>query len=106
LRRIQMKIEVSRPDEKMFYRIFVTMCREMEVHFDKETFLFLLDKWYHKAGRELQSVHPRDLLKVCAALCDYEGQPFKLTPDLMDEACRAYFVESQPSPARSGQTAL
>ena len=106
LRRIQMKIEVSSPDEKMFYRIFMMMCQQMEVKFDKETFLFLLDKWYYKAGRRLQAVHPRDILKVCKALCDYEGAPFKLTPKLVDEACHAYFVEPQDTPARQGQTAV
>jgi predicted ATPase with chaperone activity len=106
LRRIQMKIEVSSPDEKMFYRIFVLMCRQMEVEFDKETFLFLLDKWYYKANRRLQAVHPRDILLVCKALADYEGVPLKLTPELVDEACRAYFVEPQASSSRASQAAL
>ncbi len=102
LRRIQMKVEVSSPDEKLFYRIFVSMCRDMGVDFDKETFLHLLEQWYYKTGRVLQAVHPRDLLKVSKALCDYQGVPFKLSPELLDEACQAYFVESQPSNAQPG----
>jgi hypothetical protein len=31
------------------------------------------------------------------ALCDYEGIPNHLTPKLIDEACRNYFVQPQIS---------
>ena len=95
LRRIQMKVEVTSPDEKMFYRLFSAMCNQLEVPFDKTTFLHLLQQWYYKPGRNLQSVHPRDLLRVVVALSNYEGIPYRLTPEIIDEACWAYFVRSQ-----------
>jgi hypothetical protein len=95
LRRIQMKVEVTSPDEKMFYRLFSAMCNQLDVPFDKTTFLHLLQQWYYKPGRKLQSVHPRDLLRVVVALSDYEGIPYRLTPEIIDEACWAYFVRSQ-----------
>lgn len=97
LRRIQMKVGVFSPDEKMFYRIFVTICENFKVPFDKEAFIYLLQEWYRKPGRTLQSVHPRDILKVIVALCDYVGEPYRLTPNLIDEACRSYFVDSERS---------
>ncbi len=95
LRRIQMKVEVTSPDEKMFYRLFSAMCNQFDVPFDKTTFLHLLQQWYKKPGRNLQAVHPRDLLRVVVALSDYEGIPYRLTPEIIDEACWAYFVRSQ-----------
>ena len=95
LRRIQVKVEVSSPDEKMFYRIFDTMCRQLRVPFDKDSFVYLLQEWYHKQGRIMQSVHPRDILKGVVALCDYEGISKRMTPSLVDEACRGYFVKPQ-----------
>jgi predicted ATPase with chaperone activity len=95
LRRIQVKVEVSSPDEKMFYRIFDTMCRQLRVPFDKDAFVYLLQEWYHKQGRTMQSVHPRDILKGVVALCDYESISNRLTPALVDEACRGYFVQPQ-----------
>jgi predicted ATPase with chaperone activity len=95
LRRIQIKVEVSSPDEKMFYRLFATMCNQFNVPFDKDSFVYLLHEWYHKTGRKLQSVHPRDVLKGVVALCDYAGVPNQLTPELIDEACRNYFVKPQ-----------
>jgi predicted ATPase with chaperone activity len=95
LRRIQVKVEVTRPDEKLFYRLFVSMCQQLNLPFDKDTFVHLLREWYHKTGREFQAVHPRDILKGVVALCEYEGIPNQLTPELIDEACRNYFVRPQ-----------
>ena len=95
LRRIQMKVEVSSPDEKMFYQLFSAMCRQLKVPFDRAAFLHLLQEWYYRPGRKLQAVHPRDLLKIVAGLCDYGSVAYQLTPQLIDEACRAYFVAPQ-----------
>jgi predicted ATPase with chaperone activity len=95
LRRIQIKVEVTNPDEKLFYRLFATMCQQYSVPFDKDSFVYLLREWYHKTGREFQAVHPRDILKGVAALCEYEGIRNQLNPELIDEACRNYFVRPQ-----------
>jgi predicted ATPase with chaperone activity len=95
LRRIQMKVEVTRPDEKLFYRLFATMCQQYKISFDKESFVYLLQEWYHNTGRKFQAVHPRDILKGVAALCEYERIPNQLNPELIDEACRNYFVRPQ-----------
>jgi predicted ATPase with chaperone activity len=92
LRRIQMKVEVGAPDEKIFYQIFTLACKQYGVPFDKDCFLYLLQNWYRQTGRTLQAVHPRDILRSILAICDYDGIPPQLTPSLIDEACRIYFV--------------
>lgn len=92
LRRIQIKVGVHNPDEKMFYQIFVTEAKRMNIPFDKETFLYLLQTWYRQKGRTMQAVHPRDLLRTIQALCEYEDDAPHMTPELIDEACRCYFV--------------
>ena len=99
LRRIQIKVEVGSPDEKMFYRLFATMCQQLNVPFDRDSFVYLLQEWYAKTGRKLQSVHPRDILKGVVALCEYASVPNQLTPRLIDEACQSYFVRPQ-APSR------
>jgi len=95
LRRIQMKVEVSSPDEKMFYQIFSQMCQSLRVPFDRNGFLYLLQKWYREPGRTLQSVHPRDILKTVISICEYAGTPPQMTPELLDEACSCYFVDTE-----------
>ena len=94
LRRIQMKVEVGSPDEKLFYQIFKMMCRLLKVEFDKASFLHLLKRWYRDPGRVMQSVHPRDIIKTVIAICEYEGIQPHLTPALIDEACISYFVDA------------
>jgi hypothetical protein len=42
-------------------------------------------------------VHPRDIVKIVIALCDYEGVPPRMTPALIDEACFSYFVDAEAS---------
>ncbi len=97
LRRIQMKVLVDSPDEKLFFQIFMVMCKHYNVPFDKRSFVHLLQKWYRESGRVLQAVHPRDILKIVVALCDYEGVPPRMTPPLIDEACFNYFVDANKS---------
>jgi len=92
LRRIQMKVQIESPDIRMFHIIFESMCRRMGVEPNTDVFKHLVEEWYRKPKRTLQSVHPRDILKIVRSLCDYEGKPFQLTPALIDEACRCYFV--------------
>jgi predicted ATPase with chaperone activity len=92
LRRIQMKVEVGGPDERMFFQIFATQAQSLGVPLEKQGFLHLLQRWYREANRPLQSVHPRDILKIIVAMAEYEGRSPRMTPDAIDEACMAYFV--------------
>ncbi|PWH19430.1 MAG: ATP-binding protein [Acidobacteria bacterium] len=92
LRRIQIKVELSSPDEKMFAQIFLLECKNHNIPFNKDAFVYLVNKWYKQSGRSMQAVHPRDLLRTIKAICDYEGIPPAMTPELLDQACKSYFV--------------
>lgn len=97
LRRIQMKVEVAGPDEKLFYQIFMAVCKGYNVPFSKQGFVHLLQKHYRATDRVMQAVHPRDIVKTVIAICDYEGLPVQLTSELIDEACASYFVDGNMS---------
>ncbi|RCK76083.1 MAG: putative ATPase with chaperone activity, associated with Flp pilus assembly [Anaerolineae bacterium] len=92
LRRIQIKVELSSPDEKMFAQIFLLECKNHNIPFNKDAFVYLLNKWYKQSNRVMQAVHPRDLLRTLKAICEYEGIPPAMTPELLDQACKSYFV--------------
>ncbi|MCA9974678.1 MAG: ATP-binding protein [Anaerolineales bacterium] len=94
LRRIQMKVEVGGPDERLFYQIFLTACKSYNVPLEKNAFMHLLQRWYRQPQRVMQAVHPRDIVKTVVSICDYEKVPPKLSPDLLDEACDTYFVDT------------
>ncbi|PJF44037.1 MAG: AAA family ATPase [Phototrophicales bacterium] len=94
LRRIQMKVAVTSPDDRMFFQIFVNMAKQYGIIMEKEGFQYLVQKWYREPKRKMQSVHPRDLCKIIRQICEYTGEEPRLTPELVDEACRNYFVDS------------
>jgi predicted ATPase with chaperone activity len=93
LRRIQMKVCVHSPDERLFYQIFSGMAKQLNIPFDKESFIHLVQTWYHDPKRSFQCVHPRDLLRIVIEMCEYEGSTPHLSLDLIDQACRTYFVD-------------
>ncbi len=93
LRRIQMKVEVGPPDEKRYYQIFLRVCKQWDFPFERQPFLHLLKKWYYETGRAMQAVHPRDIIRTIISICEYEGVPPRMDPELIDEACDCYFVE-------------
>lgn len=96
LRRIQIKVGVFGPDEKMFYQIFVNQAQALGfASVDRESFLYFLQEWYRKTGKPLQSVHPRDILKAVKVLCEYAHEPLQMTPALIEEACQGYFVKAK-----------
>ena len=92
-RRIQMKVGVFSPDETRYHQIFLAVCQQTGIPYDETSYQHLLEKWYQNTNRPLQAVHPRDLLKIVHALCGYDDQSVHLTPTLIDEACKNYFVE-------------
>jgi len=96
LRRIQIKVGVFGPDEKMFYQIFDNQAKALGYPgVDKKSFLYLLNEWYRKTNKPLQSVHPRDILKAVKVICEYTGEPLHMTPELIEEACSNYFVKAK-----------
>jgi hypothetical protein len=96
LRRIQLKVGVFGPDEKMFYQIFANQSAALGYpEVDRASFLYLLNEWYRNTGKPLQSVHPRDILKAVKVLCEYAGEPLHMTPALIQEACEGYFVKAK-----------
>ena len=92
-RRIQMKVGIFTPDEPSYKRIFQRVCNQISIYFDEISYSHLIEKWYRNDNRQFQAVHPRDLLNIIKALCNYDNSPVLLTTDLVDEACEIYFVK-------------
>jgi predicted ATPase with chaperone activity len=92
-RRIQMKVGVFTPDEPDYKRIFHRVCQQTGIFFDESSYQHLIEKWYRNSNRQLQAVHPRDILTIVQALCNYENSEVHLTQDLVDQACEMYFVK-------------
>src|SRR5437868_7089811 len=95
LRRMQYKIEVLPPTPDQFKAIFKRVVRAKGIEYVEEAFQYLMIEHYEKHGREPQACHPRDLLNhLISAARYYDVRPV-LRKDLIDFACRSYFVRLQ-----------
>ncbi len=93
LRRIQCKVKIDNPTLDNFREIFRRQCDALNVPFDQNGLVYLLREYYVKPKRELRACHPRDILRTLTGIAKYLDQPATLSPNLIDRACRTYFVE-------------
>ena len=91
LRRIHYKIEVTDPDRAEYERIFRACCDERSIDYDGAALDFLFDQVYGD-GTAPRRCHPRDVLDHIEDLAAYRGEPARLDPDLLERACRSYFL--------------
>ena len=101
LRRIPYKIPVFDPTIDQFTEIFELNCNRRNLAFHRVMVAYLHRRHYLPYGRALRACHPRDLLDQVVALCRYRGQEPIITRELLDAACRAYFVDTS-SPREGG----
>ena len=86
LRRIRHKIEVGRPDEETFLRIFVDACHRREVQITEETLAYILTELYAKEGAEFSAFHAEFLIDQVKAISVYEGVPTSMRPEFLRRA--------------------
>jgi SpoVK/Ycf46/Vps4 family AAA+-type ATPase len=93
LRRIQSKIHVINPTANQYREIFRRQCEHFNIPFDQQGLVHLLKEHYVKQQRELRACHPRDILRIMVGIAKYLDVPPQLDPDLLDRACKSYFVD-------------
>ena len=93
LRRIRHKLLIDFPDEKMYYQIMQRECAARNIDLIPEAFVYLMQKHYIGAHRNLRSCHPRDLLDQIVDIAGYFGARPALTKQWIDAACDSYFSE-------------
>ncbi len=93
LRRIRHKVYVGDPSPEEFREILRRVCRERGVAYSEQGLVYLLREHYAKKRRPLRGVHPRDLVDQILDIARFLGVKPALTPELIDRAVAAYFVE-------------
>jgi len=96
LRRIPYKIPVVDPTLDEYTKIFELNCRMRNLKFDPVIVQYLKAKHYEPAGRPFRACHPRDLIDQMVSLCRYRGVAPTISRELLDRACRTYFVDPEP----------
>jgi MoxR-like ATPase len=98
LRRIPYKIAIEDPSLDEFTKIFELNCKRRNMRFHQVMVAYLQRRHYKPSGRPLRACHPRDLLDQVSALCRYRGVEPTISRDLLDAACKSYFVGEAPMP--------
>jgi predicted ATPase with chaperone activity len=93
LRRIRHKIYVGDPSFDNYREIMHRECLKRNIAFDEKGLAYLLHQYYIKPGNPLRACHPRDLVDEILDIARYCNVPPALSRELIDRACRAYFVE-------------
>lgn len=102
LRRVRYKLEVQRPDEDQFHKIWAMMCRKRGVEYVPEMVQYLIDQHYKPVKRPFAACQPRDLLDQMIDMSFYRGYQPQLHPDLFDAAVKSYFVKFDKDKAAAG----
>ena len=101
LRRIHYKVFAESPSTEQFIQIFENCCRERGLKFELPLVRHLIEIVYPARRIQLRGCHPRDLIDHALSLAKYRGEPERLTVNLLEGACDAYFVDEDQGVTRA-----
>ncbi|MCT4558664.1 MAG: ATPase [Pelagimonas sp.] len=95
LRRIFFKIKIDGPNQQDFLKIFALVARKKGMQLDEASLVHLLKTKYPTINNVYANYQPVFLIDQMISVCDFEGIPYKMTPDLVDRAWANMFVKDE-----------
>ncbi|AEI93254.1 ATPase [Roseobacter litoralis] len=95
LRRIFFKIKIDGPNQEDFLKIFAMMAKKRGMPLDEATLVHLLKVKYPEIDNVYANYQPIFLIDQMIAICEFEGIPYQMRPDLLDRAWANMFVKSE-----------
>ena len=92
LRRIHYKVFAENPTRGEFMQIFAGCCKARGLEYS-ETLAEALIARIRSRNIRFRGCHPRDIIDQALAHAEYLGEPRALSPELLEAACAAYFVD-------------
>ena len=92
LRRIHYKISIEDPTTEGYELIFRRCCEAEGVAYEPAALAQVYRDFYQGLGIPARACHPRDILAHVADIAKYHDTTPRLTPELVDLACRSYFL--------------
>ncbi|MGC8460909.1 MAG: ATP-binding protein [Candidatus Dormibacteria bacterium] len=93
LRRVRFKVHVDNPTVDEYREIWKTVCKNENIKHEPASIEYLIQEHYMRSKRAFHGVHPRDLLNHLIHIASYLGVEPTLSHELIDAACRTYFVD-------------
>jgi SpoVK/Ycf46/Vps4 family AAA+-type ATPase len=95
LRRIFFKIKIDGPNQEDFLKIFAMVAKKKGVPLDQDALVHLLKNKYAEIDHEYANYQPVFLIDQIRAICDFEGMPYQMSPELIDRAWANMFVKEE-----------
>lgn len=95
LRRIFFKIKIDGPNQADFLKIFALVARKRRMPLNEDALIHLLQHKYPTINNVYSNYQPVFLIDQMIAICDYEGKPYHMSPDLIDRAWSNMFVKDE-----------
>lgn len=97
LRRIHYKIRVESPTREQYEEIFQRCCVERALPYGPAATAQIYRDFYDRLGINPRACHPRDILEHLQDIATYRSLARQLSPELINAACKSYFLELAPS---------
>ena len=95
LRRIFYKIKIDGPNQEDFLKIFAMVARKKKMPLNEAALVHLLKKKYPTINNEYANYQPVFLIDQMISICEFEGIPYQMTPELIDRAWSNMFVKEE-----------
>jgi len=95
LRRIFFKIKIDGPDQENYLKIFALVARKKGMPLDETALVHLLKTKYPTIENVYANYQPVFLIDQMIAICEFEGIPYQMTPELIDRAWANMFVKDE-----------
>lgn len=95
LRRIFYKIKIDGPDQQNFLKIFALVAKKKKVPLDEAALVHLIHRKYPTIDNIYANYQPVFLIDQMISICEFEGIPYQMSPELIDRAWANMFVKDE-----------
>jgi len=106
LRRIRYKIMVESPNRAQYEEIFQRCCDANGILYETTRVEHVYKQFYERLRMAPRGCHPRDIVDTVCNVAKYENVQPSLSIELLDRACRSYFLDVPGAGSVIGQYAL
>ncbi|MBO9478757.1 ATPase [Shimia sp. R11_0] len=95
LRRIFYKIKIDGPSQENFLKIFALVAKKKGLPLNEAALIHLLKEKYPTINNVYANYQPVFLIDQIISICEFEGIPYQMRPDLIDRAWANMFVKDE-----------
>jgi hypothetical protein len=95
LRRIFFKIKIDGPNQENFLKIFAMVAKKRQMPLDEAALVHLLKTKYPTINNVYANYQPIFLIDQMISICEFEGIPYQMSPELIDRAWANMFVKDE-----------